>query len=302
MSRRIFIAGERGQVARALYRTYSARGDTVISAGRARMDVADPTAVRSAIGAFRPNLVINAAAYTAVDQAEDDAEAAYRINCDGARYVAATARAAGALLIHLSTDYVFDGRKPTPYLETDTANPLGVYGKSKRAGEEAVAATTADFVTLRTSWIFSAEGNNFVKTLLRLAAERTTIDVVDDQHGAPTFAADLAEGIVRIGETLLAATDRSALCGVYHATAEGRTTRYQFARAILELSARSGGPSCAVRPVATKDYPTRARRPANALLDGSKLATVFGVRLPAWRSGLERCFGQLNVAPRGAGA
>jgi dTDP-4-dehydrorhamnose reductase len=302
MSRKVFIAGEEGQVARALVRTYAARGDIVRSAGRTKMDIADATAVRAAIGAFRPGLVINAAAYTAVDRAEDDVEEAYKINRDGARYVAAAARALGAPVIHISTDYVFDGNKPSPYVETDAPNPIGVYGKSKLAGEDAVAATTDDFVILRTSWLFSADGGNFVKTILRVAGERDAIDVVDDQWGAPTFAADLASAIVSVGDRLLAAKDRPALCGVYHATATGETTWYRFARAIMELSAARGGPSCRVRPIATSQYPTNARRPANSRLDGSKLARVFAIRLPAWQTSLVRCLDQLIVARHGANA
>ena len=302
MPRRIFIAGDRGQLARALVRTYAARGDIVQCAGRATMDIAGETAVRAAIGAFRPGLVINAAAYTAVDRAEDDVEEAYKINRDGAGRIAAAASAVGAPVIHISTDYVFDGNKPSPYIETDAPNPIGVYGKSKLAGEAAVAAATNDFAILRTSWLFSADGGNFVTTILRLAEERDAIDVVDDQWGAPTFAADLAAAIAEIGEALLAAKDRAALCGIYHATAAGETTWYRFARAIIELSAARGCPSCALRPIATSQYPTRARRPANSRLDGSKLARTFGIRLPAWQSSLERCLDQLIVARHGANA
>jgi dTDP-4-dehydrorhamnose reductase len=302
MSHRIFIAGDRGQLAQALVRTYAARGDIVQSAGRAKMDIAGEAAVRAAIGAFRPDLVVNAAAYSAVDRAEDDVEEAYKVNRDGARHVAAAARSLGTPIIHISTDYVFDGNKPSPYVETDTPNPIGVYGQSKLAGEDAVAATTDDFVILRTSWLFSAEGSNFVKTILRLAGERDAIDVVDDQWGAPTFAADLAAAIAEIGEALLTAKDLAALCGVYHATASGETTWYRFARAILDISAAKGGPSCQLRPVTTRDYPVRARRPANSRLDGAKLARIFGIRLPAWQSALERCLDQLTIARHGANA
>src|ERR1700733_3911445 len=302
MSRKVFIAGEQGQVARALFRAYRARGDVVRSAGRASVDISDAAAVDAAIRAFRPDLVVNAAAYTAVDKAEDDAEKAYKINRDGAGHLAASANEIAVPLIHISTDYVFDGSKPTPYLETDMTNPIGVSGRSKPAGEVAVPAATADAVILRTSWIFSAEGGNFVRTMLRLAGERDCVDVVDDQWGAPTFASDLAAAIVSVGDRLLAAKDRPALCGVYHATAAGETTWYRFARAIMELSAAKGGPSCRVRAIAPSQYPTRARRPANSRLDGSKLAGIFGVRLPAWQTSLERCLDQLIAAPHGANA
>jgi dTDP-4-dehydrorhamnose reductase len=302
MARRIFIAGNRGQVAQALARIYAARGDVVQSAGRATVDISDAAGVRSAIGAFGPDLVVNAAAYTAVDQAEDDAEAAYKINRDGARHVAAAARAIAAPLIHLSTDYVFDGTKTVPYVETDSTSPLGVYGRSKLEGEQAVAAATADLVILRTSWVYSADGNNFVKTMLRLAGERDAIDVVNDQSGAPTFAADLAAAIAAVGDALLSAKDRAALCGLYHAAASGETTWYRFARAIVELSAARGGPTCTLRPVTTGQFPARARRPANSRLDASKLARTFGIRLPPWQTSLERCLDQLIVARHGANA
>jgi dTDP-4-dehydrorhamnose reductase len=302
MSRKVFIAGETGQVARALVRVYSARGDFVRTAGRASVDIADPDAVDAAISTFRPDLVVNAAAYTAVDSAEDDADQAYKINRDGAGHLAASAGAIAVPLIHISTDYVFDGLKPAPYLETDATNPIGVYGQSKLAGEVAVAAATSDFVVLRTSWIYSAEGSNFVRTMLRLAGERDCVDVVDDQWGSPTFASDLAAAIVSVGDRLLAAKDRAALCGVYHTTAAGETTWYRFAHAGMELSAAKGGPSCRVRPIATSQYPTRARRPANSRLDGTKLARIFGIRLPAWQTSLARCLDQLIAAPHGANA
>ena len=208
MPHRIYVAGDHGQLACALLRSYSARGDVVKNAGRATVDICNEAAVRSAIVDFRPDLIVNAAAYTAVDKAEDDANQAYLINREGARHVALAARAIAAPLIHISTDYVYDGTKPTPYLETDLTNSLGVYGQSKLAGEEAVAAATAEHVILRTSWLYSVDGSNFVKTMLRLAAERDEISVVDDQWGAPTFAADLAAAIASMGE-LLAVGQRS---------------------------------------------------------------------------------------------
>ncbi|HEY1982265.1 MAG TPA: dTDP-4-dehydrorhamnose reductase [Xanthobacteraceae bacterium] len=300
MPHRVFIAGERGQVARALSRAYSARGDVVRSAGRATADIADKAVIDSVVRAFRPDLVINAAAYTAVDKAEEEADEAFRVNRDGARHMATAARAIAAPLIHISTDYVFDGAAPLPYMETDATNPISIYGTSKLAGEHAIAAETADFVILRSSWIYSAEGGNFAKTMLRLAGERDVIEVVDDQLGAPTYAEDLAAAIVTIGESLLGAKDRAALHGVYHATASGETTWYGFASAIMAASAAKGGPSCALRPVTTNQFPARARRPANSRLDGSKLARTFGVRLPNWEISLERCLDRLIVKRGGA--
>jgi dTDP-4-dehydrorhamnose reductase len=258
--------------------------------------VTNEAAVLRTIADFHPDLVINAAAYTAVDKAEDEAEQAYRVNRNGARHVAAAARAAAIPLIHISTDYVFDGSKKTPYVESDTTNPLGVYGKSKLAGETMVAAETPDHVMLRTSWICSPDGHNFLKTMLRLAGEREEIAVVDDQWGAPTFAADLAAAIAIIGEKLLLAPNRAALCGIYHATGSGETTWYRFARAIMEMSAAKGGRSCRVRAIPTSEYPTRALRPANSRLDCSKLAQSFGHRMPDWQNSLDRCLDQVMTS------
>ncbi|MEA2952047.1 MAG: dTDP-4-dehydrorhamnose reductase [Alphaproteobacteria bacterium] len=300
MPRKIFIAGENGQVAKALARTYRTRGDMVKSAGRGTVDVANEAATLRAIVDFKPDLVINAAAYTAVDKAEDEVEQAYKVNRDGARHVASAARAAGAPLVHISTDYVFDGGKKSPYVESDPTNPIGVYGKSKLAGEAAVAAATPDHVILRTSWVCSPDGNNFVKTMLRLASERDELSVVDDQWGAPTFAADLADAIASIGEKLLTTSNRQSLHGIYHATGTGETTWCRFARAIMEKSAARGGPSCRVRAIPSSDYPTRARRPENSRLDCSKLAQSFGLRLPEWQTSLDRCLDQLIAANYGA--
>lgn len=290
---RIFIAGEKGQVAQALGRECAARGYPARLAGHAVADIADRTAVRAAIADFRPALVINAAAYTAVDKAEDEPDRAFLINRDGAANLSAAAASLGVPLIHISTDYVFDGVKPSPYIETDNPHPFSVYGASKLAGEDAVTIRCKDYAILRTSWVCSATGNNFVKTMLRLAGERDEIGVVDDQHGAPTFAPDLAKAILSIGETMLTARDRASLCGVYHATGAGETTWYGFASAIMNVSADKGGPSCRVRPIKTYEYPTRAKRPANSRLDCSKLARVFGIALPAWESSLEHCLDEL---------
>jgi dTDP-4-dehydrorhamnose reductase len=232
---------------------------------------------------------VNAAAYTAVDKAEDDKESAFAINRDGAGFVAAAAEAAGAPVIHLSTDYVFDGRKETPYLETDPTNPLNVYGESKLAGEIAVASCSSNHVILRTSWVCSPIGHNFVKTMLRLACDRDEVAVVDDQWGSPTFAADLAAAIISIGDKLASTDDRSRFCGIYHASSAGETTWCRFAREIMAQSAAKGGPACRVRAIASSEYPTRARRPANSRLDCSKLKRVFSIGTFRWQISLEAC-------------
>jgi dTDP-4-dehydrorhamnose reductase len=231
--------------------------------------------------------------------AEDEMDQAFLINRDGAANVAVAAANVRAPLIHISTDYVFDGRKPSPYVETDATNPISVYGASKLAGEAAIARVCNDYVILRTSWVYSPIGNNFVKTMLRLASQRDEIGVVDDQWGTPTFATDLTVAILSIGEALLTASDRSTLIGVYHAAGLGGTTWYRFARAIMKGSADKGGPSCRVRPITTEEYPTRIRRPKNSRLDCSKLARVFGIRLPSWETSLDICLDQLiNTSQR----
>jgi dTDP-4-dehydrorhamnose reductase len=294
MPHRIFIVGAEGQMAHALSRAYAVRGSMFVTAGRAIIDVTDRRAVREKVSEFGPDLVINTAAYTAVDGAEDDVELAYKVNCDGAGNVAEAADMVGAPLIHLSTDYVFDGLKPTPYLESDSTNPINVYGRSKRAGELALAAASPRHIILRTSWLYSANGGNFVRTILRLAKERDEVIVVDDQTGMPTFADDLASAIVKIGDRLLSSADAEVPFGIYHAAGPGAVTWFRFACAIIASSMARGGASCFVRAIASNQYPARARRPSNSCLDSEKLAAVFGIRLPAWPMSLERCLDQLT--------
>jgi dTDP-4-dehydrorhamnose reductase len=295
MPQRIFVVGEHGQVSQALAHAYRFRGDHVALVGRSTISVTDQRRLLSAVIAFKPDLVVNAAAYTAVDKAEDETEAAFAINRDGAGFVAAAAEAAGVPVIHLSTDYVFDGKKQAPYLETDSTNPLGVYGKSKLAGEIAVASCASNHVILRTSWVCSAIGRNFVKTMLRLARERQEVAVVDDQWGAPTFAADLATAIMSIGDRFASTDESSHFTGIYNASSAGETTWCRFAHEIMAWSAAKGGPACRVRAIASSEYPTRARRPANSRLDCSKLSRVFGINLPGWQTSLETCLDQLVV-------
>jgi dTDP-4-dehydrorhamnose reductase len=290
---RILIFGERGQMATALARAYAARRDMVRCVGRAAADIADRAAVDVAVSAFSPELIVNAAAYTAVDKAEDEEREAFLVNRDGAAHIAEAAHKAGAPLVHISTDYVFDGTKATPYVETDAPNPVSAYGRSKLAGEVAVSAALPDHVILRTSWVCGPDGSNFVKTMLRLAGQRPEIGVVDDQWGSPTFAADLAQAIARIGEALLGTPDRAPLAGVYHASGTGETTWCRFARAIMAGAEKHGLPCCRVKAITTAEYPTRARRPANSRLDCGELARVFGLHLPDWQASLDICLAQL---------
>jgi dTDP-4-dehydrorhamnose reductase len=287
---RLLVAGASGQLAHALVqRSRQRAGVTVIALGRPQLDLLDPASISRAIDSTRPDVVINAAAYTAVDKAESDAAAAFALNRDGAGALAAAAGAVGCPIIHVSTDYVFDGNKAGAYVEDDATNPMGVYGHSKLEGEAAVAAANARHVILRTAWIYSAHGHNFLKTMLRLARERPELRVVADQHGNPTFAPHLADAILAIAAQIGSAR----LWGVYHATATSETTWHGFAAAIIAAANPLGVPQVRVVPITTADYPMPARRPANSCLDCSKLERAFGLRLPPWQRGLAECVAEL---------
>jgi dTDP-4-dehydrorhamnose reductase len=227
-------------------------------------------------------VIVSAAAFTAVDKAEAERDAAFAVNQAGAAAIATAARRLDVPLIHLSTDYVFDGTKPDPYVESDPTGPTGVYGASKLAGEEAVLAAHDNVAILRTAWVYSPFGANFVKTMLRLAADRDEVSVVADQRGNPSSALDLADGIIAVAANMLASSD-PARRGIFHMTGRGDASWAEFAAAIFEASAAGGGPSARVKPIGTADYPTPARRPANSRLAGDKLARAHHVRLPEWR-------------------
>lgn len=280
---RVLVTGREGQVARSLMERAAADpAIELVSIGRPQLDLFEPESVRTAILAARPDVVVSAAAYTAVDQAEDEPEKAFAINAKGAGAVAAAAAEVDAAVLHLSTDYVFSGNKPDEYAETDATDPQNVYGRSKLKGEKAVAAANPRHVILRTAWVYSSFGKNFVKTMLALASQRDHVRVVADQWGNPTAAADIAEGILRIAKT--AAADRqSDLHGIFHLAGEGDANWAGFARHVFAESARLGGPSAHVEDIATADYPTRARRPPNSRLSCEKLLDVYGWRPPPWQ-------------------
>lgn len=285
---KIVVTGREGQVARSLLERGPEAGHEVVALGRPVLDLAAaPESIVAAIGAAEPDILVSAAAYTAVDRAESEPEAAFAINEAGARAVARGARELGVPLVHLSTDYVFAGDQPAPYVEGDATGPAGVYGASKLAGEAAVLSEHDNSAILRTAWVFSPFGSNFVKTMLRLGGERGEIAVVSDQRGNPTSALDIADGILAVAGNL-AANDEPGLRGVFHMTAEGEASWAEFAEAIFAASAGAGGPAAHVRHIGTADYPTPARRPANSRLDCTKLAATHGVRLPHWRSSTER--------------
>jgi len=280
---RLVVTGRDGQVASSLPEAGKARdGIEVAAVGRPTLDLARPDTVFDAIAAARPDVVVSAAAYTAVDQAEDQPELAFAVNAVGAGKVAEAAARLGVPVIHLSTDYVFDGSKDGAYVETDTTAPLGVYGASKLAGEQAVAALNPRHLILRTAWVYSPFGKNFVKTMLRLAGDRDEIAVVADQWGNPTSALDIADAILHAAAML---RDDKAFdgYGIYHLAGTGETNWSGFARHILDTSARYGGPTARVRDIATVDYPTKARRPANSRLSTAKFAAAFASTVPDWR-------------------
>ncbi|MFC4172956.1 dTDP-4-dehydrorhamnose reductase [Microvirga sp. GCM10011540] len=289
----ILVTGTEGQVAKALAERGPALGGRITAIGRPDLDLSRPETILPALRQAAPDVVVNAAAYTAVDQAETEPEAALAINGQGAAAVAAAAAALGLPVVHLSTDYVFDGTLDRPYRESDPESPLGAYGHSKLAGEKAVAAATRDHAILRTAWVYSPFGKNFVRTMLRLAKDRDEVAVVADQKGSPTSALDIADGVVTVARNLLERPSDDSLRGVFHMTGAGSTTWAGLATHVFEQSARLGGPSARVRPIATAEYPTPAKRPANSTLDCTKLAAVHGARLPEWQSSVAACIRRL---------
>lgn len=287
----VLVVGETGQLARELARAAWAPGVELTFAGRDIIDLARPETATAIVAAMKPGVVVNAAAYTAVDKAESDADQAFLVNRDGPAALARAAAAVGAPLIHVSTDYVFDGTKDGAYTEDDPVVPVSVYGRSKEAGERAVREAAERHVILRTAWVYSPFGNNFVKTMLRLGAEREELRVVADQRGCPTAAADIAAAIVR-----LAGADHG--WGTYHYSGAGPTTWHGFAEAIFAGAAARGAKVPArVTAIGTADYPTPAVRPANSVLDCSRIDRVHGIVARNWREALEDCLDAL-IGPR----
>ncbi len=293
---RLLIAGAQGQLARAMIELAPSASDvTAFAVGRPALDLTGPASVLKTLADFKPDVIVNAAAYTAVDKAESEPDAAMALNADGPARLAEAAGKMGASLIHISTDYVYDGTKATPYVEDDPTAPLGAYGRSKLAGEVAVRAATPRHVILRTAWVHSPFGANFVKTMLRLAADRPELRVVNDQIGSPTYAPHLAEAILAVARRVT--TDpATAPWGTYHAAGSGAVTWCGFAREIMRVSAERGGPSASVTGITTADYPTPARRPANSRLDCTRLREAFGVALPPWQEGVAACVARLQGA------
>lgn len=282
---RILLTGVNGQVGWELRRTLAPLGE-VIAADRGVLDLADTAAIRAKVNALAPDLIVNPAAYTAVDRAESEPDLAYAINAAAPGELAAC----GVPLVHFSTDYVFDGRKAGAYTEADTPNPLGVYGASKLGGEVAVARAGVPHLILRTAWVYGLRGRNFLLTMQRLARERESLAVVDDQFGAPTWSRLVAEAAALVIARWLDRRNPAASSGVYHLACGGRTSWHGFTAAILAQMAAHGEAGLArLTAIPSSGYPTPAARPANSQLDCSRLADTFGVRLPPWEAALALC-------------
>jgi dTDP-4-dehydrorhamnose reductase len=282
---KILLTGASGQVGYELERSLQGLGE-VVAVDRARMDLSNLDQVREVIRALRPGLIVNPAAYTAVDKAETEPELAHRINAEAPSIMAQEARTLGAAMIHYSTDYVFDGAKSGAYAEGDATGPINVYGQSKLAGEQAVAAAGIDHLILRTSWVYGMRGKNFLLTMLRLGRERDELRVVDDQHGAPTWSRTIADTTAHILSQARAGGPAwwGANSGTYHLSSQGRTTWFEFTRAILEAAQIE----CRVLPISSAEYPVPARRPHNSVLSSEKLISRF-CGLPDWKTALNLC-------------
>lgn len=290
---RIVVTGSSGQLGAEMLRLALPEGWTIQGFTRAEADIRDPAAIQRLVEGA--DLLVNAAAYTAVDKAEEEADLAHRINAEAPGLLAAACREAGIPMIHVSTDYVFDGSKAGAYGESDPVAPLGVYGASKELGERAVRGELERHIILRTSWVYAAHGRNFVKTMLRLGAERDSLRVVADQHGAPTAAGDIAAAILSIAGKLLGGATGY---GTYHYTAEGVTSWHGFAEAIFDLAEPALGKRPTVEAIPTSAYPTPAKRPANSVLDCSKMMAAFAPPRRPWRSALEEVLREILAPPK----
>jgi dTDP-4-dehydrorhamnose reductase len=284
---RIVVTGKRGQLVQALSERAAVAGATVVPVGRPELDLAQADVpCRELFASQRPDIIVSAAAYTAVDKAESESATAYAVNAEGARTVASAAASLGVPVIHISTDYVFDGTKAEPWTEDDVPAPLNVYGASKLAGEKAVLEAANGNVVLRVGWVYSPFGTNFVKTILRLAGEHNCLRIVGDQIGGPTSAFDIADGVLTVARNILGQPDRRDMRGLFHMGSGSTATWAEFARGIADWLSRHEGREITVEEITSRDFPTQAQRPANSCLDSQKLSRVHGVRLPPWQTSL----------------
>jgi dTDP-4-dehydrorhamnose reductase len=294
---RVLIVGAAGQVGVELKRRFAGFG-SIVAVDLESVDLADEAQTRALVRRVRPDVILNAAAYTAVDRAESQHDLAMAINATAPRILAEEALPLNALLVHYSTDYVFNGEKEQPWIESDEPNPLNMYGTSKLAGEQAIQQMGGRFLIFRTSWVYGPHGNNFLFTMLRLGRERDRLSIVDDQFGGPTTSIELANATRTITEGVLAGQFGAAQdwAGLYHMTCAGSTTWFGFAKAIFDRAARLHVKPPELTPQATKDYPTPAKRPRNSVLSNEKLCARFGVRLASWQTALDDVFEALGSA------
>ena len=291
---KVLITGAQGQVGKELSLIATEKGFNVVAAGRADLDITQVQNVECYINKIQPDIVINAAAHTAVDKAEDEQDLAFAINCDGAKNIALACSKQNIPLLHISTDYVFDGSKVEPYTEMDDVSPLGVYGTSKWQGEEAIRQNLTQHIILRVAWVFGAQGNNFVKTMLRLGQDRDELNVVADQFGGPSPAKDIAQTLMTLVEQFQ--KRKSLDWGTYHYCGSEKTTWYDFAVEIFEQAFELGilNKKIKVNPITTEEYPTPAKRPSNSMLDCTKLKATFGIEMPKWKDALKHVLMELK--------
>ena len=291
---KILITGAQGQVGKELTAIANQKGFDVIAASRADLDITQLQKVESFITQHTPDVVINAAAHTAVDKAEEELKLAFAINRDGAENIALACAKQNIPLLHISTDYVFDGTQPESYSENNAVSPLGVYGESKWQGEEAIRKNLNDFIILRVAWVFGAQGNNFVKTMLRLGKDRDELNVVADQFGGPSPAKDIAETLIGLVEQYQ--SNKTLAWGTYHYCGESKASWYDFATEIFKQAFELGllDKKVKVKPITTAEYPTAAKRPSNSMLDCSKLKNTFGIEMPEWKEALKQVLIELK--------
>lgn len=288
---KILITGSKGQLAQALQSSLASEGK-VLALGHHAMNLAEPEQIRQQIGLLRPDLIVNAAAYTAVDRAEEEAELAFAVNATGPRVLAEAAARLGVPLIHYSTDYVFDGRKLQPYSEEDVAHPLSVYGASKLAGEQAIRAVGGEHLILRTSWVYSLQGQNFLLTMQRLLQQKDSLSVVADEIGAPTWTGTIADATAQLVRARR--NGHGHFDGLYNLTASGETSWYGFANSIAEHLRQQDCLRATIEPITSKQYPTAAERPLNSRLNCAQLQQDWNIQLPDWETALQQCLAPLQ--------